>query len=60
MLVLTQRIGDKVIIKHGEIEVKILEIKGRQVSVGYTADKSIPVNREVIEDRIREQSNANV
>lgn len=56
MLCLTQRIGESVLIgEHGEIEVTILDIKGGQIRVGYTAPKDVPVHRRKIFERIQEE-----
>ncbi len=45
MLVLSRKIGEKILIGDG-IEVVILSIKGTQIRVGISADKSISVRRE--------------
>ncbi len=51
MLVLSRRIGDEVMIA-GNIRVVVLAVKGKQVSLGITAPRSIPVVRlELLPER---------
>ena len=55
MLVLTRRLGER--IKIGDdIAVVVLEIKGGQVRLGIEAPTSIPVHREEIYARIRQEN----
>lgn len=52
-LVLTRSVGEKLIVgDQAEIVFQILEVRGNQVRVGITADKSIPVHRAEIYERI--------
>ena len=51
MLKLTRRIGEKIII-NGNIEVQILEIRGRQIGIGIKAPRNISVDRFEIHQRI--------
>ena len=54
MLVLARRIGEK--LKIGDdVTVTILQVRGNQVSIGIEADKSIPVHREEVFRRIKEE-----
>lgn len=54
MLVLARRIGEK--LKIGDdVTITILQIRGNQVSIGIQADKSIPVHREEVFQRIKEE-----
>ena len=54
MLVLARRIGEK--LKIGDdITVTILQIRGNQVSIGIEADKSIPIHREEVFRRIKDE-----
>ena len=54
MLVLARRIGEK--LKIGDdITVTILQIRGNQISIGIEADKSIPVHREEVFKRIKDE-----
>ena len=55
MLVLTRRLGER--IKIGDdIAVVVLEIKGGQVRLGIEAPASVPVHREEIYARIRQEN----
>lgn len=54
MLILTRKINEKIIIDDA-IVVQILGIKGNQVRLGITADKSISIHRLEISDRIKSQ-----
>lgn len=57
MLVLMRKPSETIIIGD-DIEVKILEINGNQVKVGVTAPKNIPVHREEIYLKIKEEKTA--
>ena len=55
MLIISRRIGEK--IKIGDdIEVVILDIKGRQASIGIKAPKGVPIYREEVLRRIQEEN----
>ena len=52
MLIISRRIGEK--IKIGDsIEVVILDIKGRQASIGIKAPKGVAIYREEVLRRIQ-------
>jgi carbon storage regulator len=51
MLILTRHIGETIII-NGQILAKILDIRGKQVSIGIQAPKDIPVHRQEIYQKI--------
>lgn len=53
MLIMTRRIGEKIIIGDREIEFTVLGVKGNQVRLGFEADKDISIHREEIFNRIR-------
>ncbi len=54
MLILTRRIGEAV--KIGDtIDVMILGVKGNQVRIGVNAPKDVPVHREEVYSRIKEE-----
>lgn len=57
MLILTRRVGEKLIIDLGDriVEVVPLGIKGNQVKIGIEADKDIGVHREEIYQRIQQE-----
>jgi carbon storage regulator len=54
MLILTRRIGEKIIIDHN-IEVVVAGIKGNQVRLAINAPKDISVHREEIEKKVKKQ-----
>ena len=54
MLILTRHINESIMIGD-DIEIKILDIKGRQARIGITAPRDIPVHREEIYEQIQRQ-----
>jgi len=55
MLILTRRIGEKLMIGDN-IQVAVLGVKGNQVRLGILADKDVPVHREEIYNKIKEEA----
>lgn len=58
MLILTRRVGEKLIIDLGDgriVEVLPLGIKGNQVKIGIDAPEDIEVHREEIYERIQQE-----
>lgn len=55
MLILTRRVGEKMMIGD-DIELTILGIKGNQARIGINAPLSIPVHREEIYQKIKENN----
>ena len=53
MLVLTRSVGERLVIKDGEIRLIVLEVKGNQVRLGIEAPKHISIHREEIYNRIQ-------
>ena len=58
MLILTRRMGETLTIGD-EITVTVLGVKGNQVRVGVSAPRELPVHREEVYERIREEERAN-
>ena len=58
MLILSRRIGERVMIGD-DIVVIVLDNKGGKVKLGFDADKSTPVHREEIYNRIHEEGKGN-
>jgi len=52
MLILTRRAGESIIIRD-DIEIKVLGVRGNQVSIGVKAPKEIPVHRQEVYQRIK-------
>lgn len=53
MLVLSRRIGEKIIIGDGEVEMVVISYEKGQVKLGFEADKKIKINREEIHIKIK-------
>ena len=51
MLVLTRRIGEKIVIGEN-VTVVLLGVKGHQIRIGVDAPRDVPVNRDEIHQRI--------
>jgi carbon storage regulator len=56
MLVLTRKIGDKVLLGE-EIEIAVVDIQGNQVKLGISAPRALPVLRGELKDREAEAPN---
>ncbi len=54
MLILTRRIGETLNIGD-EIQITVLGVKGNQVRLGINAPKDVPVHREEIYERIKQE-----
>jgi carbon storage regulator len=57
MLVLTRRIGEKLIIGD-DVQVTVLDVKGHQVRIGVDAPMNVSVHREEIYERIQQEKAA--
>jgi len=55
MLILTRRVGEKIIIGE-EIRITLLGVVGRQIKIGVDAPRNIVVHREEVYQRIVEQN----
>lgn len=54
MLILTRTPGEKIMIGD-DVEVTVLSVTGNQVRLGVEAPKDVPVHREEIYQRIRQE-----
>jgi len=57
MLVLTRRVGERLLIG-ADVQVTVLAVSGEQVRVGIAAPKHVPVHREEVYERIRQDQAA--
>ncbi len=57
MLILTRKLGEKVIIAN-QIEITLLEIRGRQARLGIQAPPDIVINREEVQKKIDQLKHA--
>lgn len=48
MLVLERKIGQKVVIANGAIEVKVLKPNGNMIRLGFKAPQNMDINKEEI------------
>lgn len=55
MLILTRRVGEKIVIGDDEYGVTVLGVKGNQVRLGIDAPRNVEVHREEIYERIRQE-----
>jgi carbon storage regulator len=55
MLVLSRKKDESIIIRCGleKIVVKLVEIRGDKVRLGFTADKDVIIHRQEVDDAIR-------
>jgi len=60
MLVITRRIGERVLIGEDVIKVAVLGIKGNQIRLGIDAPKIISVHREEIYEKIQAEIKQNI
>ncbi len=57
MLYLTRKIGESVVI-NGDIEVTVIEVRGRSVRLGFTFPPSASVLRREIFERVQDENRA--
>ena len=55
MLILTRRTGETVMVGD-DITITVLGVKGNQVRVGIKAPRDVPVHREEIYERIKQEN----
>lgn len=55
MLVLTRK-KDETVVVGGQIEVKVLDVRGDQVSLGFAAPRSIPIYRKEVYEAIQAEN----
>src|SRR5882672_9057261 len=57
MLILTRRVGERLLIGT-DVQVTVLAVRGEQVRVGIAAPRHVPVHREEVYERIRQDQAA--
>jgi len=55
MLVLSRKKGQRVVIG-GSVEVKVLEVHGDRVKLGFTGPAEVPIHREEVHEKIADES----
>ncbi|MAZ78292.1 MAG: carbon storage regulator [Legionellaceae bacterium] len=60
MLILTRKIAEAIFINGEEIKVRVLEINGTQVKLGFEAPKHINIYRQEIAERIAAANKGNI
>lgn len=58
MLILTRKVGEKIVIGDGDIVFEILNNKNGQVRVGISAPDHVSIHREEIFNRIKNSEKA--
>ncbi|MPY72190.1 MAG: carbon storage regulator CsrA [Alphaproteobacteria bacterium] len=57
MLYLTRKVGDSVVI-NDNIEVTVVEVRGRSIKLGFTYPPDVTVLRRELYDKIQEENRA--
>ena len=52
MLILSRHAGQEVAIGDGKILVTVVEIRGDKVRLGFTADRSVSIHRQEVQEKI--------
>lgn len=60
MLELDRKIGQRVFINKGKIQIEILKIEGDMIKIGFSAPPHIDIHREELHVRKRRQRNKNM
>lgn len=61
MLILTRRVGERILIGADgpdQIVVEVKGVKGADVRIGIEAPREVPVHREEVQERIRKETAA--
>jgi carbon storage regulator len=56
MLVLSRKLGERIVVPHCEVTVTVLEVKGNAVRLGIAAPSDVPVYREEVWRKLNQPS----
>ncbi len=56
MLVLSRKIGERILVPHCQLAVTVIAVEGKAVRLGISAPEDIPVYREEVWRQIRQQT----
>jgi carbon storage regulator len=56
MLVLTHGCGERIVVPQYGISLKVLEIRGRKVRIGFSAPSDVEVFREEVWERLTQEA----
>jgi carbon storage regulator len=56
MLVLSRKIGERIVVPNCELAVTVLAVEGKTVRLGISAPEDIAVYREEVWQRVRQQT----
>ncbi len=59
MLILTRRVGETLMVGD-DVTITVLGVKGNQVRIGINAPKDVPVHREEIYLRIKDEEQSDI
>lgn len=45
-LVITRKVGERIVLNHGEVRIEIVDVKGKFVRLAFQANKEISIQRE--------------
>lgn len=60
MLVLTRKVDEEVVIGNADIVIKVVEVRGDKVKIGFEASPDIPINRSELWVQKQEEASADV
>ena len=58
MLVLTRKIGERIVVPHCEMTVTVISVEGKAVRLGISAPAEVEVYREEVWQRVCRQTHA--
>jgi len=58
MLVLSRKVGERIVVPHSELVVTVLSVEGNRVQLGISAPATVAVHREEVWREIAQQKSA--